>query len=275
MAHPLLNDALSGLDSGFRLLLERFAGMVAEHSAHFHFYACSVDFELFNGVMKNRYPTLDCAKRYTERFLSTFERKKVSAYWWLYPNTTPRFEEHLSRLGLERAKSARLMAAACKNRHEDPSLATRPPPERLKITRVSTPGQLSDFTDVFLDCFNLPRSPHRSLYYDAWASFDLKSMHPHSHWLAYLEDQPVGCGQLTLSRGVAGIWSIGTLVAHRRKGIGQAITSHCLNVGKELGAKTVMLVPSDAGYSLYKMMGLEDVGHIARYRYRAGSPSTR
>jgi ribosomal protein S18 acetylase RimI-like enzyme len=81
----------------------------------------------------------------------------------------------------------------------------------------------------------------------------------HAFYLAYLDGEPVG-GALAVSvDGVTGIYSVATQRAHRRKGIGSALTLRAVADAQAAGAEIVCLECETGGDAmrLYAWLGFE------------------
>ncbi|MBN2364751.1 MAG: N-acetyltransferase [Calditrichaeota bacterium] len=89
------------------------------------------------------------------------------------------------------------------------------------------------------------------------------SMH---HYLAFYEGIPAGCGTLFPAAGAGGIYYIGTLPQFRRRGVGEAVTRHCVKESCEAGYPLVVLRASDEGELLYRRLGFEEFLRFRLYR---------
>lgn len=78
-------------------------------------------------------------------------------------------------------------------------------------------------------------------------------------FVARVDDRAVGRGLLFRHGDVAGVYNVGVVESHRRRGIGEALTWAVLRAGREDGAALGVLQSSEMGYSLYERMGFETV----------------
>ncbi|MBS1715777.1 MAG: GNAT family N-acetyltransferase [Armatimonadetes bacterium] len=78
-------------------------------------------------------------------------------------------------------------------------------------------------------------------------------------------DETVGVSLLAMIDGLAGIYCVGTMPDHRRKGLGAVLTAGPLAVARDLGLTTGVLQSSEAGYSVYRGLGFEDDGAVQLY----------
>lgn len=82
--------------------------------------------------------------------------------------------------------------------------------------------------------------------------------------------EPVGFGRVTVAAGWAGLFAIEVPPAHRRRGLGSAITSELVRYGRGAGAESVylqVLATNDPAIALYEGLGFT---HHHSYRYRVG-----
>ena len=79
------------------------------------------------------------------------------------------------------------------------------------------------------------------------------------HFLAWHEGVPVGSAVCFLASGVAGIYDVGVPWAHRRQGIGTAITAAACLHARNLGYRAAVLISSPLGESVYRRVGFEEV----------------
>ncbi|WP_406485825.1 GNAT family N-acetyltransferase [Streptomyces phaeochromogenes] len=76
---------------------------------------------------------------------------------------------------------------------------------------------------------------------------------------AVLEERVVGTTVVIAAHGVAGIFLVHVSEAHRRRGVGAALTAAALRVGRERGMGAAALVASPAGEALYRRFGFTPV----------------
>jgi ribosomal protein S18 acetylase RimI-like enzyme len=84
----------------------------------------------------------------------------------------------------------------------------------------------------------------------------------------------VGHAAVNPWRGVAGIYSMGVAPAHRREGIGRALTIAAARVAAERGCSHAVLNATDEGERLYRSLGFESLGWGQTWWYGPGREPT-
>ena len=82
------------------------------------------------------------------------------------------------------------------------------------------------------------------------------------HFLAWLNDRPIGSSTLLIARGVAGIYDVGVLAEYRRQGIGAEITAAACHFAARVGLRVAVLISSPMGQSPYRRAGFEEICRI-------------
>jgi len=72
------------------------------------------------------------------------------------------------------------------------------------------------------------------------------------------DGQPVSSATLVVVDGVAAVYGVGTLEAHRGRGLGRAVTLAVMHEGRRRGCDLAFLNPSDLGYGVYAHLGFTD-----------------
>ncbi len=88
---------------------------------------------------------------------------------------------------------------------------------------------------------------------------------PMRHYLVYISGAPACCGSVSLSHGIAGLWSIGTLRAYRRRGLASALIDYVLREAASEGFPASVLLASPMGRPLYEAMGYRWIGDLLQY----------
>jgi ribosomal protein S18 acetylase RimI-like enzyme len=94
------------------------------------------------------------------------------------------------------------------------------------------------------------------------------------HLVVHRDGAIVGHVAMNPWHGVAGIYSMGVSPAHRRQGIGRALTIAACRVAAERGCTHAVLNATDDGALTYGTAGFESLGWGATWWYRAGRRPT-
>ena len=142
-----------------------------------------------------------------------------------------------------------------------------PRPPELRLDPVTDDKQLVQWKQVFIESFDIPEFAGQA-WVDATQAVGIGRT-PWHLLLGTLNAEPVCCGLLYCGAGVAGLLGLGTLPAHRRKGIGSAMQLGRLRIARELGYRYAVLFASEIGYSPYLKLGFQDTGRrVSRYLWR-------
>ena len=150
---------------------------------------------------------------------------------------------------------------------EEPAMALRldavsdvPAALGIRIDEVSG-ARLRDFAGPFGTAFELPPEIVTHLIAAMVVSdADL------THYVAYTrEGMPVATASVLFHAGVAGLYNIGTLPSHARRGIGTAITARALERARERGCDTAILHASPTGYPIYLRLGFERLATVRTF----------
>lgn len=147
---------------------------------------------------------------------------------------------------------------------EAPRLAPplRPLPE-LVYRRVEDEPTRADFNHIMAATFGIPFSISKQIYQSpaTWQG-EMKG------WVGYLGREPVSSAATLVAGGVAGVYAVGTIPRHRRKGYAEAVMRHALAQARlESGIERTVLEASDQGYRLYEKMGYRTVTRYAVFAY--------
>lgn len=192
---------------------------------------------------------------------SFFDRKDPWRMLWAGP-AAPGLREVASRHRLRPAP-------------EDPGMLLSPivsppaPPPRMTVRVASTSEDLDAFGKVWCASFRIP----------AWffplvlprIPPDDPARGAQNRFIVGFEDrQPVACASVTVTEGVAGVASVGTVPESRGKGYGTAITWAAVDAGRMLGADSAYLAASKMGYPVYARMGFRRVADYPSWQTRFG-----
>ena len=194
-----------------------------------------------------------------------FQMRQVPMVWYLWPDSRPAdLGEHLTMSGLTHAGDSPMMAL-------DLTLPLPPAelPSGVSVERVTDPETYTRWVTVGLDSHGFWEETKVILrpMIDR-QGYDEQAL----QYLARLDGEPVATATLFLGDENAAVFNVGTLPKARGKGIGSAITAHCLRDARHAGCHYALLLSSAMGASVYRRLGFTTQGTVAYYYWR---PETR
>jgi ribosomal protein S18 acetylase RimI-like enzyme len=128
-----------------------------------------------------------------------------------------------------------------------PAGGTRPePPAGLTIREVHDAAALADFTTTLVRGYPMPGAARSTVA-------DVRVLDaPIRLFVGYVDGQPVATAGARIGHGVIDVEWVATLPAHRRRGIGAALTWAATLADPSLPA---VLIASDDGQPVYEAMG--------------------
>ena len=238
--------------------LERFAHVSRLPGGEFHrssrltWFLTGIPYLLFNGVLSAHLPS-ENVDRSIARVLAPFAARKLPMFWMTGPSTQPNdLGQRLLAAGLSDPGELVGMAA---------DLATLrvvgPAPPGLIIERVRDRRTLQRWVGAYCAGFAYPADVGRS-FFAVFAGLGLSARSPLLHYLGLVAGEPVATASAFLGAGVVGIYSVATLPAWRRQGIGAAMTLAPLRAARSCGYQIGILHAEPAGLSLYRRLGFRE-----------------
>jgi ribosomal protein S18 acetylase RimI-like enzyme len=145
------------------------------------------------------------------------------------------------------------------------------PPSRLlpeiECRAVSAPDLRAAFAGLTVTCFEIPLSVARAVYEPeaAWQG-------AYRGYVGMVNGAAVSIVALVRAGGAVGVYSLGTIPAHRHKGYGEALLRAALaqeNTARgNVPGEPLVLESTDAGYRLYRRIGFRDVTNFTVYLTR-------
>ncbi len=135
----------------------------------------------------------------------------------------------------------------------------------LLIERVTTEAGVRDFGGLLASLAD-PPDPAVVRFYERAAPAVLAPDSPLWLYVGYLAKEPVATAELAVGGGIAGLYNITTSAAHRKKGIGTAMTVRPLADVRESGLETAVLQASEEGFPIYSRLGFEVTGSFTEYQ---------
>ena len=219
---------------------------------------CGMDCDTFNAVCRARLSPGRADARIRDA-IAWFAGRPFS--WWVGPADAPSdLGRRLEDAGLAASETELAMAVELSRVREAGAA-----PDGLEIRRVTTPGELTDYSRVNAANWTPPdRDVVR--FYERAAPLLLAPGAPIRLYVGYAGGEAVATSEMTLGGGVAGLYGISTLEAHRRRGYGTAMTLRPLLDARVEGLEIAVLQASNAGAGVYRRIGFEEFGGITEYK---------
>lgn len=207
----------------------------------------------FNGVFRAMLPP-DLARERVDAHIGEaldWLRAQGAPFSWYITHTTapvdlPRL---LEARGLRQSESSPGMAVDLTALNEEV-----PAPAGLEIAPVAHERELEVWVRASTAGFGMPDTyvaPIRA----ALDGLDLGPSARSRLFVARLDGAPVGTAALILGGGAAGLYSIATLSAYRRQGIGAQLTLAALREARQRGYRIGVLEASTMGRPVYERLG--------------------
>lgn len=129
-----------------------------------------------------------------------------------------------------------------------------PPPRDLEIRTVEDTETLSLFRRVLAEGFGMPLSISEKLVTAEWIGRDGLDL-----FVGLVGGVAVATSTLASTAPAAGVYNVATVDGFRRRGIGEAMTWHCLSRGQQRGCSVGVLQSSSMGKPVYERMGFRTV----------------
>ena len=223
---------------------------------------------MFKGVWRALLTIDDADAAITETVDWFRARLAPFAFWWTGARTTPPdLGNRLLAHGFAPFEiDAPVMTADLTELREE--LLTRVP-TGFAIEEVADATALAEFERVLVEGFGIPDWAARG-WTEATARIGIGRT-PWRLFLGRLDGAPVASNLLFTGGGVASVYAIATVPAHRGRGIGGAITLGPLLAARDQGYRHAALFSTPEGYRVYERIGFRDTGaRVSRYLWRNG-----
>ena len=251
------------------------AGERVVRTAELIAYVCDLPSPEVNVVAQARFGSDAAADRAIEEAIALFGGTPF--LWWLGSADTPAdLGERLNRAGVGYLDDFPGMAMDLEDL-ADPADAPGPPD--LDITAVLDPAAMAafhsvlvqgfpeDFVDAGVDAAIGESSVRIAIETDYREPNGLPT-----RWLGTVGGRPVTTTRLHTAAGVAGIYAVVTAADDRRRGYGEAITRHVLQVARDHGFRIATLQASAVGRGVYERIGFRT---LRMYRLHEWQPEVR
>ncbi|MFC7449757.1 GNAT family N-acetyltransferase [Rhodococcus daqingensis] len=254
-------------------LLEAMELNLASHASHLHpkvdgarvldpgdilIADSGLDDDTFNLVCRARLAEHNAPARIEEIVASVCGAGRPFS-WWVAPTSAPsNLGELLREHGLRPSETELAMTAPVS---DVPLPALRPD---FTIVTATIPAQLRDYAELMARNWT-PPSPAVTRFFDAAATAILQAECASAFVVGYHGGEAVAGAEIHLAAGVAGLYGVVTLEAHRRRGYGTAVTLATVDRARVAGAECVVLQASAEGAPVYQRIGFTPVGTYTEY----------
>lgn len=218
----------------------------------------------FNGVFRTHLPPDLPQDQLDARIAATLRELDGSGMpygWHVFPSARPTtLPDRLRARGLHLGYTSPGMAVDLQALDE-----STPAPEGLVIEPVYNEAMLSTWLRTSFAGFGLPAALEEP-FNAAMSRFELRAGAPWQLYLGRVGDQPVATSMCLMMAGVAGLYTITTVVEHRGNGIGAAMTLAPLREARERGYRIGILEASKMGFPVYQRLGFQQYISIAHYQ---------
>jgi predicted GNAT family acetyltransferase len=133
------------------------------------------------------------------------------------------------------------------------------------MRRVETAATLNDFRAIGSTCFHVPIAWFGEVFNEK-----VMTRRTFACWVGYRNGVPVATAATVASTdvlyGATGVYNVATAPEHRRRGYGEAITRHAINVALNEGDPGRLVLQSTSlGQRVYIRMGFEPITRVLVY----------
>jgi hypothetical protein len=187
-----------------------------------------------------------------------------------------RAEAYFHRVGLPFAFTVRsdleaecaeaLRAAGCERQAQAPGMVLAPihdgsrPVPGLEIREVTTNEDLTRFQETAFEGFGFPKQAGHLFITEQFLRAPGVKL-----YLGLVDGEPASTSSLVTTPGIAGIYWVATVEAHRKRGLGEALTWAAVRGGVASGCTAASLQASEMGEPVYARMGFETPIHYVKY----------
>lgn len=257
----------------YDFLLDAMESNCASHASHLHPSVAgarvlnSGDLVIADSGLTDDTFNLVCRARFTEATARARVDEVIAMAgavdrpfsWWVAPTSTPtELGTILSECGLSESETEEAMVAALVD------VPPAPARDDLTVVVVESIEQLRDYAWLVARNWN-PLSPTVIEFHERAAQAILADDCASRFVVGYRGAEPVAGAEVHFNSGVAGLYGIVTLDAHRRQGLGTVVTLAAIDIARSRGATHAVLQASSDGAPMYTKIGFTTIGTYTEY----------
>jgi GNAT superfamily N-acetyltransferase len=125
----------------------------------------------------------------------------------------------------------------------------------ISIERVATVPALTAFCSLLHAVFDFSLQDIIKLYSAVQLKEELKNTI--RHYLAFIDEKPVGAGTIICINGAASVWNMCTLDEYRRQGVATTLLQRMLGEAADSDYHLTMLYSTPLAYNLFNKLGFD------------------
>ncbi|MDH6553778.1 GNAT superfamily N-acetyltransferase [Streptomyces sp. SAI-117] len=215
----------------------------------------------FNGVVRVRSVSADGAD-------TTAVRKEFASvpwWWWVGPDSPEDTADVLRRRGGRELTALPVMVLPL-GEPADPGTVPHTVRTGVRVEPVRDDERLAEFVGTYRASMGVDPALEAEMVRIESGREDNADI---IRLAAVLNGRVVGTTVVITAHGVAGIFLVHVTEAHRRRGVGAALTAAALQVGRERGTRCAALVASPAGEPLYRRFGFTTTSEYRLFAFPA------
>jgi GNAT superfamily N-acetyltransferase len=191
--------------------------------------------------------------------IAAFERFGVAGSWHVGPSMRPSdLGERLGARGFQGAPEPGMAV----DLH---ALAPPPPVAGLRVDRVTSPADLTDYERVLGSGFG--EGPVEAAWVCAMYARIRLDNDAWRHHIGRIDDRAVATASVFFAAGVAGLYFVSTAPEMRRRGIGAAVSYAAMADARDAGYRVGVLGSSPMGHAVYERLGFREVCEITVHEW--------
>lgn len=219
------------------------------------YYCFGIDYAPCNGIIEKREREIPNSE--IDKAIDYFGSRKLPFIWWTASKSLEtkgfQFAGNLTGIALDISKDF-----------------PKAPTSKAQVKLVQSENELKTFSEIAIKASRMPDSCIEQFQ----ALFDSgMKKREQLHFLAYIDDVPVGTATLAVAPNSAGVWNLAVMDEYRKKGIGGALVHASLVEAQKRGYKQMMaiLMPKGMAWGLFTKLGFQKTCDFPIYIYGASA----